>query len=66
LPCIVVFSIQDQRESSKTEKCINDLIPLMKGNLVIEENNGTSNGTKDSTIKTSNKSSYNVVGSNQQ
>ena len=55
LPCILTFSIQDQRESSKTEKLISDSLRLMKGKLVIElqspekDNNSTSNATKCNT-----------------
>ena len=55
LSCILTFSIQDQRESSKTEKLINDSLRLMKEKLVIElqspeqDNNGTSNATKCNT-----------------
>ena len=48
----LTFSIRDQRESSKTEKLINNSLQLMKEKLVIElqspekDNNGTSNATK--------------------
>ena len=55
LPCILTFSIQDQRESGKTETLINDSLQLMKEKLVIElqnpekDNNSTSNATKCNT-----------------
>ena len=63
LPCVLTFTIRDQAECRKTEKCTNDSIRSMEdAKLLIEleeDNDDTSNAI--STSKASNESSSNIL-----